>query len=109
MEAKAIARFIRISPRKTRLAADLLRGLSVEKAQAQLRFLRRASSPILLKLLNSAAANAKQKKMDEKKLYIKSIFVDGGPVLKRWQPKAFGRATPIRKHSSHITIILAEK
>ncbi|MDP3244419.1 MAG: 50S ribosomal protein L22 [bacterium] len=109
MEAKATGKYIRISTRKTRWVADLVRGLSVEKAQQQLTFTFKAASPILLKLLKSAVANAKQKKMAEAGLYIKSITVDGGPTLKRWQPRAFGRATPIRKRSSHITIILSEK
>lgn len=109
MEAKATGKFIRISTRKTRLAADLVRGLSVDKAQERLVFTRRAASPILLKLLQSAVANAKQKKMNEAGLYVKSITVDGGPVLKRWQPRAFGRATPLRKRSSHITIVLSER
>ena len=108
MEVKAQVKYLRISPRKTRLVADAVRGLSVEKAREQLIFMRQAASPLLLKLLNSAVANAKIKKMADN-LYIKSVTVDGGPTLKRWRPRAFGRATPIRKRSSHIAIILAER
>lgn len=109
MESRAIARYIKMSPRKVRLLADLIRGKRVESAEVQLRFSAKGAKTPLLKLLKSALANAEAKKMAKEKLYIKSITVDGGPVLKRWRPRAFGRAAPIRKRTSHITIILGEK
>lgn len=109
MESKAIARYIKMSPRKVRLLADLIRGKSVEAAEIQLRFSAKGAKTPLLKLLKSVVANAEIKKMTKEKLYIKSITVDGGPVLKRWRARAFGRAAPIRKRTSHITIVLGEK
>lgn len=109
MEAKAIARYIRISPRKVRLLADLIRGKSVKEAEVQLQVSVKGCKTMLMKLLKSAIANAEGKKMDQAKLYVKSITVDGGPVLKRWRPRAFGRAASIRKGTSHVTIILEEK
>lgn len=108
-EIKATVKYIRLSPRRTRLVADLLRGKPVTKAREQLTFTPKAASLPLLKLLNSAVANAKNQKLDETELYIKSLTVDGGPTMKRWRPRAFGRATPIRKRSSHIAIVLANK
>lgn len=109
MEAKAIARYIRISPRKVRLLADLVRGEAIEDAEKQLRFSVKDSRVVLLKLLKSAVSNAEGKKMKREALYVKRITVDGGAALKRWRPRAFGRAAPIRKRTSHITIVLAEK
>lgn len=110
MEVRAKAKFIRMSPRKLRLVIDLIRGLDVEEATSQLRFMAKAGAGPVLKLLNSCVANAVNNfKLKRENLYIKTVTVDGGPVLKRWQPRAFGRATPIRKRSSHILIILAEK
>lgn len=109
MEAKAQGRYIRISPRKTRLIADVIRGLSIGKAEAQLRTIQKAASGPMLKILQSAGANARGKKMSEEKLYVKAVMVDGGPSLKRSQPRAFGRAAPIRKRMSHVTIVLGEK
>ena len=101
--------YLRMAPRKVRLVTDLIKGLSVNDAQAQLLLNpKRASQPIL-KLLQSAINNAtNNKKMDEKKLFIKEIKVDQAPMLKRWLPRAMGRATPIQKKSSHITLVLAE-
>lgn len=110
MEAKAQAKFIRMSPRKVRLVIDLIRGLDVEEAKNQLRFMTKAAVKPVLKFLNSAVANAENNlKLQKENLYIKTITVDTGPTLKRWKPRAFGRATPIRKRSCHIRIILAEK
>lgn len=110
MEAKAQAKFIRMSPRKVRLVVDLIRGLDVEEAVNQLSFMAKAAARPVLKLLNSGVANAVNNLQWKKdNLYIKAITVGGGPTLKRWQPKAFGRATPIRKRSSHIFLVLAEK
>ncbi len=108
-EIKAKLRYSRISPRKTRLLVDVVRGLPVVKAESQLKFRRLKATPIVLKLLKSAIANAEHnEKLKKSNLYIKKISVDGGPVLKRFTPKAFGRAGSIRKPTSHIEIVLAE-
>lgn len=109
MEATAIARFIKTSPRKTRLVADLIRGKTVQSARVQLQVLVKGQTPMLLKLLNSAISNAESKKMNVEKLYVKKIVVDGGPMAKRSRPRAFGRSGMIRKRTSHITIVLAER
>lgn len=102
-------RFLRIAPRKVRLVADLIRSKTVVAAESQLLFLSKGSARPMLKLLNSAVANAENNfKLKKDNLFIKRIMVDEGPKLKRWRPRAFGRATPILKRSSHITIILDE-
>ncbi|GEM_PF-15685 len=110
MKVSAKLRHLRISPRKVRLVADLIRGLDVEVAQNQLKFINKKVADSMLKLLNSAIANAKNNfKLAENNLYISELKVDEGPVLKRWQPRAFGRASAINKRTSHISIILEEK
>jgi large subunit ribosomal protein L22 len=110
MEVKARLRFARISPRKTRLVADLVRGKRSEEALNILSFTKKASAKILIKLLKSAIANATQKKtIDIDRLYVKQIMVDQGPTMKRFQPRALGRATTIRKRTSHINITLDER
>ncbi|MGA2467285.1 MAG: 50S ribosomal protein L22 [Thermodesulfobacteriota bacterium] len=110
MEVRAKLRFVRVSPRKARLVADLIRGKGSEEATNILTFTKKAAAKILIKLLKSAIANATQKKtIDIDRLYVKKIAVDQGPTLKRFQPRAMGRATTIRKRSSHITIILDEE
>ncbi|MFH1172989.1 MAG: 50S ribosomal protein L22 [bacterium] len=110
MEVKAKLRFLRMSPKRNRALADVIRGLDVVKAQTQLQFAQKAAARPLLKLLNSAIANAENNhELDKNNLFIKEIRVDQGPTLKRWQPKAHGRATPIRKRSCHISIILGER
>lgn len=101
--------YLHIAPRKVRLLANVIKGLPVNEAEAQL-YLRpqRASKP-LLKLLRSAVANAKNnQKADTDKLVVDQIWVDGGPVFKRFLPRAMGRATPILKKTSHITLVLKE-
>ncbi|GEM_PF-521404 len=104
---KAVLRYARLSPRKARMMVDLVRGKKVTVAEAQLKWQIGKVSPVLLKLLNSAVANAIHNfKLNKEDLIIKSFTVDSGPVLKRYTPKAFGRATPIRKPTSHITIVL---
>jgi large subunit ribosomal protein L22 len=109
MEVRAKLRFVRIGPRKARLVADLIRGKGSEEALNILTFTKKAASKILIKLLKSAIANATQKKtIDIDRLYVKKIAVDQGPTMKRFQPRAMGRATTIRKRSSHITIVLDE-
>lgn len=106
MEISAKLKNLRISPHKTRRVAGLVRGMKVEKAQASLKFSpQRAAEPIL-KLLNSAIANAKKNNSLEQGLFIKKIFVDQGQVYKRFRPVARGSAHPINKKTSHITIIL---
>jgi large subunit ribosomal protein L22 len=110
MEVKAKARHIKMSPKKVRLVANLVRGMDVSAAEAQLTFLKKAAARPVLKLIQSARANATHNfKLDGDGLFIKTITVDGGPVLHRWMPRAFGRATPLRKRSSHITVVLAER
>jgi large subunit ribosomal protein L22 len=109
METQANARFIRIAPRKARYVADLIRGKKVEDALDILTFLPRKGSRLLSKLVKSAIANAGQNEsIDVDTLFIKKIFIDGGPTLKRFRPRAMGRATAIRKRTSHITVVLDE-
>lgn len=110
MEVQAQAKFIRQSPRKVRLVVDLIKGLSVEAAKDQLAILPKRAAATVLKLLNSAAANAKHnKQLEAENLYVARAFVDQGPTIKRFRPRAFGRAGAIRKRTSHITIVLSEK
>lgn len=110
MEAKAVARDIRISPQKARLVADLIRGKDVETAINTLRFMPKKGARIIRKLVESALANAGQNEaIDVDTLYIKKIFVDGGSMLKRIRPRAQGRACRILKRSSHITVVLDEQ
>lgn len=102
--------YLRISPRKIRLVADLIRGLDVTEAKHQLRFLTKKGTGPLSKLLNSAVSNAQHNfNLDKNNLYIAKILVNQGPTLKRWRPRAFGRAFPIAKRTSHITLVLEEK
>jgi large subunit ribosomal protein L22 len=106
-EVKAILRYARVSPRKTRMLVDLLRGKKALVAEEQLIWLSGKPAVIVLKLLRSAMANAiNNSNLVKESLVIKSIMVDGGPVLKRFTPKAFGRGTPIRKPTSHISLVL---
>ena len=107
MEVTAKARFIRMSPRKVRLVIDVVRGLSVEAAEAQLAFMRKAAARPVLKLLQSAVANAVHNhKMTPASLKIKAITADGGPALDRWRARAFGRAAAIKHRTTHIAITL---
>ena len=106
-QATAKLRHLRMAPRKVRLVADLIRGIAVEKALLRLQVLKKEAKRPVLKLLESGIANATNNFQIEKDtLRVKSITVDGGPILYRWMPKAMGRATPIRKRTSHITIVL---
>ncbi|MBU6500782.1 MAG: 50S ribosomal protein L22 [Patescibacteria group bacterium] len=101
--------YLRITPRKVRAVADLIRGLSVNEAEAQLLAIRRRPAVNLLKLLRSAVADLKNnKKMEPEKFYVETIQVDQGPMLKRSLPRARGMATPIQKKMSHVTLVLAE-
>jgi len=109
MEVRARLRFVRIGPRKARLVAELIQGKGSEEAMNILTFTKKAAAKILIRLLKSAIANATQKKsIDIDRLYIKKIMVDQGPTMKRFQPRALGRATTIRKRTSHITLVLDE-
>jgi len=109
MEVKASLKYLRIAPRKVRLVADLIRGLDVEEAKNLLSLERKRAAKNLLKLLNSAISNAKNNfHLNEDNLYIKTIRVDQGPTLKRYFPRAQGRATLIQKKTSHVFIELAE-
>lgn len=109
MEVKAKLKDLRMSPRKVRLVAGLVRGKKVAPALDQLTFSPKWSSKPLAKLLKSAIANAKNNfGLAEDNLFIKTLTVDGGPTLKRWMPRAQGRATPLNKRTSHITMVLGE-
>src|SRR3989338_1964164 len=107
MEIIAKLRHLHITPRKARFVADLLKGLRVDEAEAQLMLSSRRPSAPILKLLQSAIANAKHNyQLDKEKLFVKSVNVDGGPMSKRWTPRARGSASQIQKKTSHITMIL---
>ena len=110
MEVKVQLRHLRVAPRKVRLVANLVRGMSAVQAEQQLSFTNKISALPILKLLRSGMANAEQQyKLDKSKLFLKMISVSDGVTLKRWQPKAMGRATPIRKRASHVVIVLSDK
>jgi large subunit ribosomal protein L22 len=110
MQAKAIARTVRIAPRKVRLVVDLIRGKKVGEALAILKHTPKAASPIVEKVLNSALANADHNyNMDLDNLYVTEVYVDQGPTLKRFRPRAQGRAFRIHKRTSHITVVVGEK
>ena len=110
MEARAILKDVPTSPRKMRLVADMIRGQKVSKALALLKFQPRASSPVLHKVLLSAVANWQQlnedAKLEDADLVVKTVFIDGGRMLKRLRPAPQGRAHRIRKRSNHITIVI---
>lgn len=112
MESRAVLRLARVSPRKARLVADLVRGLDVAQAIETLTFTRKKSAPLIKGLVESAVANAEYKanrddqRVDIDSLIIKEIFVDQGPSLRRFRPRARGMATKIHKKTSHITVVL---
>jgi large subunit ribosomal protein L22 len=109
MEIVARTRMARISPRKVRIVGDVIKTKNINDAMGMLMYMPQKAAYILKKLLDSAIANAKQKKyVDLDNLFVKNVIVDGGPVLKRFLPRAMGRATKVRKRSSHITMILDE-
>jgi len=115
MEARAIQRTVRQSPRKMRLVVDLVRGKPVGEAMAILKFSKKHAAKQISKVLLSAVANAREaslktdERLDEDTLFVKHVTVDEGPSLKRFMPAAMGRATPIKKRTSHVTIIVASK
>ncbi|KAA8995957.1 50S ribosomal protein L22 [Paenibacillus spiritus] len=110
MQAKAHARSVRISARKAKLVVDLIRGKQVGEAIAILRHTPKSASPVVEKLLNSAIANAEHNySMDVNKLVVSEVFVNQGPTMKRFRPRAMGRASRINKRTSHITLVVSEK
>jgi large subunit ribosomal protein L22 len=110
MEAKSQARFVRIAPRKARIVMDLIRGKNVGEAFSILQFVPKRASGIIEKVVQSAVANAEHNyEMNKDDLFIFKAFVDEGPTLKRFRPRAMGRASAIRKRSSHLTVILRER
>lgn len=109
MQAKAVARTVRIAPRKVRLVIDLIRGKKIGEALAILEFTPKAASPILIKLLKSAVANAEHNyDMDVNELVISEAYANEGPTLKRFRPRAKGAASSINKRTSHITIVVSD-
>lgn len=110
MEVKASLKYARVGAQKARLVADLVRGKDVNDAVKTLTFLNKKTAGMVKKLIESAVANAEYKKvMDVDNLYVKAIWVDQGPVLKRFRPRAQGRAFGVRKKTSHINVVLEEK
>ena len=110
MEARVVSRHLRIAPRKVRLVADLVRGKRVGEAIGMLQHLPKKAAPLLVKALKSAVANAENtQRVDVDRLYISKITVDGGPTAKRFLPRAHGRATSLRKRTSHLTVIVDER
>lgn len=112
MQSKAILRFARVSPQKARLVADMVRGKDVAEAVEALSFTQKKSAPIIRKLIESAASNAEHEatradeSLDVDDLFVKTIMVDAGPTLRRFRPRAQGRATKILKKTAHITVVL---
>lgn len=110
METSAKLKSVRLSPQKTRLVVDMVRGKAVQEALNILKFSPQRPADVVAKLVRSAVANAEQKGVEDiDRLFVKAVFVDQGPVLKRFMPRAQGRATKIRKPTSHITVVLDEK
>ena len=109
MEVKAQLKHLRMSPRKVRLVVDVVRGAQIDKALAQLKFMKKHASEPVEKLMKSAIANATNNfSLDEHNLFVKTITVDEGVTMKRWMPKAHGRATKLRKRACHVNLTLGE-
>ena len=106
MQATATAKYIRISPRKLRRSVDLIRGRHVEDARRILALSSLAPNRTVSKVLDSAIANAEEKQAIPENLVVSRVWVDEGPTLKRFRPRAYGRATTIRKRTSHVTIVV---
>lgn len=115
MEARSIARYVRQSPRKMRLVADVIRGKDVNEAYAALQFSQKKAARTFEEVLRSAVANAMYKadeqgeRVNVDELYVKRAFVSDGPTHKRWRARAMGRASPIRRRTSHVTVIVDRK
>lgn len=109
MEVKAQLKHLRMSPRKVRLVADVIRGSQIDRAVAQLKFMKKHASEPVLKLITSALANATHNfSLEVNNLFVKTITIDEGVTIKRWMPKAHGRATKLRKRACHINLVLGE-
>ena len=109
-EARAVVRYLRVSPFKARQVADLVRGKDVDEAVGILKYTNKKSAPLINKVLKSAIANAEHNNdMDSDELYVSEIYVDEGPTLKRMRPRAYGRADVRRHRTSHITVVLRER
>ncbi|MFD2830851.1 50S ribosomal protein L22 [Corticicoccus populi] len=109
MQAKAVAKTVRIAPRKVRLVLDLIRGKEVGEAVSILKLTNKRTSPVVEKLIKSAVANAEHNyDMDIDNLIVSEAYANEGPTLKRFRPRAQGRATKINKRTSHITIVVSE-
>ena len=109
MEAKAVVRHVRMSPRKMRVIADMVRGKRVEEAMSMLKLMPKKGAVVIRKLLISAVANAEQKgEVDVDQLLIRDCNVDNGPILKRWMPRSMGRANRIQRRTSHVTVVVQE-
>jgi len=110
VEARATAKYIRIAPRKAGQVADIVRGKNVNEALAILKYTPRGAAPVIAKVVKSAMANAENNyNMDVVKLYVAEVFANQGPTMKRFMPRAMGRATTIRKRTSHIEVVLKER
>ena len=109
-EARAVAKYVRTAPRKLRLVMELVRGKDVKEALTILKFTTQRAARVLEKVLYSAKSNAADKyKIDEDDLFVYRAFVDPGPTMKRWIPRAQGRASAIHKRTSHVTFVVKEK
>ncbi len=110
MEAQAVAKYLRLSPRKVRLSADLIRGKQVEEALNILSLTPKFGAKVVSKVVHSALANARQNKsIDVDTLFVKTIFINQGPTLKRFRARPMGRAGRIRKRTCHVTVVLSER
>lgn len=107
---RAIAKYIRISPRKVKIVIDLIRGKQVDQAAAILMYTPKAAAPVVLKLLNSAIANAENNlSLSREDLYVAEVYANPGPTLKRYVARSRGSASPMLKRTSHITVVLDSK
>ena len=110
MQARAMAKYIRVSPLKARQVVDLIRGKDVREARAILKYTNKKAAPLIAKVMNSAVANAEHNfDMDSDDLYVSEIYVDEGPSLKRIKPRAYGRGDMIKHRTSHITVVVEER
>ncbi len=110
MEAKAIAKYVRVSPRKMRFICDMVRGRSVDEALSILKFTPNKGAKILEKVVKSAAANAENNfDMNKDNLFVSEVYSNQGPTLKRWRPRSKGRAFKILKRTSHIGVVVKER
>ena len=107
---RAVAKYVRVSPRKVQIVIDLIRGKQVDDALAILMYTPKSAAPVVEKLLNSAIANAENnQEMSRENLYVAEVYANQGPTLKRYWARSHGRADLIKKHTSHITIVLDQK